>query len=361
MSDNLFDRLFELLQSPGPVNWKLAHEVVASVVEEREVIDPQLVEQYQELALTAELHSAATPGIAITSGVALHPVDRATWAEENEQSFRFLIEPLGERLASLGETGPMASVLQPLGPALLGLQTGILVGSMSSSTLGQFDTGLPALEHDRRYLIVPNVEAFAASHGLDAQQVRLWAATREIVHSSVLKTTWLQRLLVDLVSEYFADLELDQGKLTEQLAHLQDPDQLKDLMGTGSELPALLGGKVDAAKHDRIEGLLVFIEGFGSWATRRALLDLVLHIDTIERAATDRDGTTQVGEALHQLTSIRVNRTLIADVVAFVTEVERRWGEDAVEALWSHPDHPPFLNELNDPVGWAARVLLGQF
>ena len=196
MSDNLFDRLFELFQSPGPVNWKLAHEVIGSVAGSPDVIDPQLADEYQELALAAELHAAPTPGVTVATGGQLHPVDRVTWATENEQSFRFLMEPLGERLSSMGgDAGTMAPMLQPLGPALLGLQVGTLVGLMSQTTLGQFDAGLPALDHDRRYLIVPNVEAFATSHGLDPQQVRLWAATREVVHHAVLATPWLRRRL----------------------------------------------------------------------------------------------------------------------------------------------------------------------
>ena len=31
MSDNLFDRLFELLNTPGPVNWRLGREITQSL------------------------------------------------------------------------------------------------------------------------------------------------------------------------------------------------------------------------------------------------------------------------------------------------------------------------------------------
>lgn len=359
MSDNLFDRLFELFQSPGPVNWKLAHEVIGSVAGSPDVIDPHLADEYQELALAAELHAAPTPGISVVTGSQLHPVDRATWATENEQSFRFLMEPLGERLSSMGgDAGPMAPMLQPLGPALLGLQVGTLVGLMSQNALGQFDAGLPTLDHDRRYLVVPNVEAFATTHGLDGQQVRLWAATREVIHHAILETPWLRHRLVTIVSDYFADLHLDPGKLTERLGQLQDPAQLQQLMEDDSGLPALLGGETDPAKHDRLAGLLLFIEGFGSWATKRALRGLVLDIDAIERAAAARDEPAQVEETLRQLANINIERKRVIAGAAFVDEVERRWGTDAVASLWADPEHPPLSSELTDPVGWAARVLL---
>ncbi len=359
MSDNLFDRLYELFQSPGPVNWKLAREVIGSVAGDRDVVEPRLAEEYEELALAAQLHAADTPGLTVSSGGGLQPVDRATWALENEQSFRFLFEPLAERLATMGAgEGPMASIMQPLGPALIGLQAGTIVGLMSHDALGQFDAGLPALDHDRQYLVVPNVEAFAASHGLDPQHVRLWAATREVVHHAILEVPWLRSAVVSTVGDYFGGLELDPGRLTERLTGLDDPSQLEELLGGETGLPALLGGEPDPDAHDAIVALLLFIEGFGEWATRQALAGLVPSIDTIERAHTaHRDQARQADEVLAQLGGIRVDRSRV-DAAAFTAEVARRWGEEAVTALWSDRGALPTMAELADPVGWAARVLL---
>jgi putative hydrolase len=238
------------------------------------------------------------------------------------------------------------------------MQAGSLVGLMSHTALGQFDAGLPALDHDRRYLIVPNVEAFAAEHALDARQVRLWAATREVVHHGILGVPWLRGRLVSLVADYFADMHLDPGSLTERLSQLQDPAQLQEIMGEGTGLPALLGGETDPAKHDRIASLLLFLEGFGVWATRRALHDLVPDLSAIERAADGDGEPTPAEEALLQLADLRVERSRVPLAASFVDAVERRWGTDAVASLWDDAEHPPLLSELDDPVGWAARVLL---
>ena len=357
MSDNLFDKLFELLQSPGPVNWKLAREVLGSVAGGRDVVEPRLAEEYQELALAAQLHAADTPGITVTPGGLLHPVDRATWAEENEQSFRYLFEPLAEKLGeAAGGEGPMAAMLQPLGPALLGMQAGTLIGSMSHEVLGQFDAGLPTLDHDRLYLVVPNVEALATEHGLDPQQVRLWAATREVVHHAVLETSWLRGHIVALVSRYFADFDFDGGGLLEQIGNLQDPEALQNLMSEANGLPSLFGGDPDPVKRDAIAALLLFIEGFGQWATERALGGLVPELSRIAAAAR-RTEPTQADHTLDQLAGITVDR-VATDASSFAAEVERRWGEQSVARPWEGPDGLPTLAELDDPVGWAARVLL---
>jgi uncharacterized protein (DUF2342 family) len=43
---------------------------------------------------------------------------------------------------------------------------------------------------------------------------------------------------------------------------------------------------------------------------------------------------------------------------AFNQEVERRYGEDALQTLWADPSRMPSAAELRDPTAWAARVLL---
>jgi uncharacterized protein (DUF2342 family) len=48
--------------------------------------------------------------------------------------------------------------------------------------------------------------------------------------------------------------------------------------------------------------------------------------------------------------------TRLGDV--FNQEVERRYGDDALETLWADPSRMPSAPELRDPTAWAARVLL---
>ena len=73
-------------------------------------------------------------------------VDRAGWADHHLRSFRYLVEPLAAKLATAPGSGPLDAILKPLGPALLGMQMGAMVGTMSGDVLGLFDTGLPTAE-----------------------------------------------------------------------------------------------------------------------------------------------------------------------------------------------------------------------
>ena len=56
MSDDLFSRLFELFNQPGPVNWKLAAEVARHIAGDREPVEPWAAEEFRELARLAEYH-----------------------------------------------------------------------------------------------------------------------------------------------------------------------------------------------------------------------------------------------------------------------------------------------------------------
>ena len=96
--EGLFEQLFKLLQSSGPVNWKLAREVTKSLAGSPIPIEPGVAEEYRELAHVADVRLSAIADLPSHSPGELNPTDRATWAAENQQSFRVLVEPLADKL-----------------------------------------------------------------------------------------------------------------------------------------------------------------------------------------------------------------------------------------------------------------------
>ncbi len=365
MSDSIFDRLFELFQTPGPVNWKLAAEVRKSLAGTPMPVEPALAEEYRELTLAAQLRMAAATHLDLTAPRDLQPVDAATWAEENEQSFRFALEPLAGKLNVQPEVpeqmagNPLAAMMASLGPAVLGMQAGTMVGLLSHRVLGQFDAGLPTLDHDDLYLVVPNVEAFATEHGLDARQVRMWAAAHEVVHHAILNLPWVRGRVVDAMEHYYAGVEFDPSRLTDALGAMDQPDQIEDMLGGANSLGALLGAETDPERLAPLQALVGAIEGYGDYVVHRSLDGVVPDLVRIEEAIGRRRIEPTSGEDfLGQLAGIELNRRHGRDAAALFTEIERRWGDGAVATAWAEPDHLPTLPELTDPVGWAARVLL---
>jgi putative hydrolase len=365
VSDDLFEQLFRLLQSDGPVNWKLAREVTKSLAGEREPVEPGLAEEYIELGNAAELRIQAASPLPAPSPGELNPTDQATWAEDNQQTFRILVEPLTGKLTggfgNLEGAGGMGAMLQSLGPALLGIQAGTMVGFMAHRVLGQFDTGIPAMDHDRPYIVVPTVEAFAIDNGFDPLQVRLWAVLHEMAFQRIMEIEWLRERFDSVIAEFYDTVEFDISGIMGQLTSLDDPTQMEELLGGGGPgAPALLRGRSDPEKLAAVQAITAFVEGYGDYVVRRAGGDLLVDLDGIEVAYNRRRAEpSQAEQYLQQMVGLDLQRHRAADAAAFCDEVVKRWGDDALEKAWSGPDQLPRLEELTDPVGWAARVLLG--
>ena len=355
MDDSIFDRLFELMQSPGPVNWKLATEVIKSVAGQTQPVEPSLTEEYRELTLAAELLLSDVPGLSVPSAAQLHPVDRTTWAKDNTQSFRYLVEPLSMKLS--GDLG--ASPLQMMGPALMGMQAGSMVGAISHRALGQFDAGLPALDHADRYLIVPNVEEFAAETGVDPHQVRMWTVLREVAHHAILDRDWYRGALLKAVENFFAGLEFDPSAMTDMMGSLQDPAALEGMLSGPDAVAGMLGMRSDPDRLADLQALIALTEGFGDYVTARAAAETLPDLPRLaEAAARRRAEPNQGAELLQQLAGLDLQRHRATDAAEFVSEVVRRWGDTTLDTLWAEPENLPTRDELTDPVGWAARVLL---
>lgn len=365
MSDNLFDRLFELLQTPGPVNWRLGKEITGSLAGAGEPIEPRLAEEYQELTLAAQLRLADRLSLDVSTTTPVHPVDQRTWADRNEQSFRYLIEPLSPKLGGVAGGGAPGAFLAPMAPLILGVQAGTMLGFMSHHVLGQFDTGLPALDHDSLFLVVPNVEAFARDNNIEAHQVRMWAVLREVTNHAILSVEWVRDFVIAAITDFYDSVQFDPSALMDMLGSFQDPAGISDpsalegLVDEPGGLARLLGSSHDPATLEPIQAFLAFVEGFGDYAVRTAADDLMPQLSEIESAVRlRRSEPNEAEQFLQQLLGLRIDRHRAGEAAEFCAEVERRWGAETLERLWEEPEKLPRLGELTDAVGWAARVLL---
>lgn len=369
--EGLFEQLFKLLQSSGPVNWKLAREVTRSLAGPATPIEPAVAEEYRELAHVADVRINSVVDLPSPSPRELNPTDRATWAAENQQSFRILVEPLADKLSGmtppgsipgLGDAGGMEAMLAPLGPALLGIQAGTMVGFMSHRALGQFDTGIPAMDHDRPYVIVPNLDDFAVDHGIDHRQIRLWGALHEVAFHRIMAVEWLRGRFISLVEAFYASVEIDTSDLLGKLGAMNDPDEIQRMLGAGdADASSLISASSDPERLAELQAFTAFIEGYGDRLVRVAGAELLPTIARIEDAyATRRTEPNQAEQFLQQFAGLTLERWRAKDAAEFCDEVVDRWGHDALERVWDDPSNMPRLAELTDPIGWAARVMLDE-
>ncbi len=357
MSDDLFARLIDLFNQPGPINWKLAGEIARHLSGEPEPIEPWLSEEYRDLVHLAQMRVAEASGIAPAAAGEVIPTDRLSWATRNLQSFRYLVEPLAEKLQPSG--GPFDSLLAPLGPALLGAQMGILVGFLSHRVLGQFDVGLPTADAGDLYLVVPNVEAFARENQLDPRQVRLWVALHEVTHQAEFASPWVRAEFIGMVRSYLDGLELDPAGLTEKLQDLQDPARFEEMFNDPAGLTGLITSPEQRPALEAIQAFMALMEGYADYLMDRAAGPMLPDIHRMREAMNRRRAEPAEGEEiLNRLLGLGMKHEQYRLGTAFCEEVARRWGDDALEEIWVDAKRLPSLQELSDPVAWAARVLL---
>jgi putative hydrolase len=361
VSEDLFSQLFELFNQPGPINWRLAREVAHHLTGEPEPIDPWLADEYQQLTRLAQLQIAEATPLEVRSALSGSPVDRVTWATQNLRSFRYLVEPLAEKLDTSAGTGPLDAILRPLGPALLGMQMGVMVGFLSHRVLGQFDIGLPTADVQDVYFVVPNIESFAGDHSLEPQHVRLWVALHEVTHQAEFSVPWVRQHFFEMIEQYVSGIEIDVSAITDRMQQMQDPSNLEEMMADPTGLAGMLSTDDQLPALEAIQAFMAVLEGYGEYVMDRAAPKLLPDLGRMRAAMDSRRAEPAQGEqVLNRLLGLELKKEQYRLGSRFCDDVETRWGEEALQRIWDAPEHLPTLTELEDPVGWAARVLLDE-
>lgn len=354
---NILDELMKLLHEPGPINWSLAEQMAGHIAGTPEPIDPWLAEEYLDLTRLAQMRVSEAAGLPVDPLAEVLLVDRAGWAEHHLRSFRYTAEPLTEMFAAAPDSGPLSAMLKPLGPALLGMQMGGVVGMMSGDALGLFDAGLPAAAPAGLTFQVPNLEAFAAEHSLDPRSVRLWAALHEVIHEGLCARPWVRPHLFGLFENLAGAMEIDPEAVKGWQENLTDSDPLEAMLAR-SGADGLFAGPVQEEPTEEIRSFVEMVEGYGAYLVEQAAAGLLPDLDSIRAAMASRQMERTGSPGLIGSLETGSSAGLYGRGAAFCTEVASRWGVEALPRIWENADNLPAAQELNDATGWAARVLL---
>lgn len=351
MSDDLFSKLFELFNQPGPVNWKLGAEVARHLAGERQPVEPWAAEEFRELARVAEYRLEEVSPVRTRPAPDVIPLDSRSWAEKNLESYGSLVEPFG---SSMGSEGPAAPFVAQMAPVVVGLQVGSLVGSLSVWAMAGFDGGLPPDREGPMTLIVPNIEALEVA-GVDRREIRLWVVTNEAAFRAMSAVPWVHDHLDRLLSDYAAAARIDPTKLSGLVLGGTDPEALERAIAEAGGIENLVGGEDAEGPKAELDAFLGALTGCARLLARRAAGELAPNFDRIS-SARDESRKEVTSQPQIGIGPVPVEATQLGD--AFNQEVERRYGDDALEVLWSDPSRMPTASELPDPTAWAARVLL---
>jgi len=354
MSDDIFSKLFELFDQPGPINWKLAAEVARSITGDRTPVEPWAAEEYRELARLVEYRLEPISPFRVTPASDVTPVDSREWAETHLESYGRVVEPFGDSVT--GE-GPAAPLMAQLKPAMIGLQVGSLVGSLSTWSVATFDAGIPPDRPGALSVIAPNVEKLLTATEIDEKEVRLWVVANEVSFRAVSEIPWIQDHLAGLVERYAEAVKIDPTQLSGLMMGGPDPAAIEAAIEDAGGIEQLIGGEEAEGPRLELEAFLGTLTGCARLLARRSTAEMSPNFDVI---SMDRDRLRETdldaASTLIGVGAVPPEVTVLGD--AFNQEVETRYGNDALVTLWADPTRMPSAAELRDPTAWAARVLL---
>lgn len=361
-ADNIFDKLFELINQPGAVNYNLAMEVARHITGSAEPLDPWAAEELMEIARAAELKGQQiwSPPPDLAECVLF---DSRGWAEQNIRSLSYIVENMvgniEDELDFEGDPLPPGGerFLRQLRPVFLGTQIGSLVGSMSSWVMGSFEIGFPPEGEIPPSLLVPNLEQFIESHDTDPKTTRMWAVLNELAHRHLFGNGWGVTQIKDRLAGIREALPNDLEQLGPEVMEIGGEVATEI---SGDMLSAFFDQEEVQAQTEEVKALFSFT---GSLTRRMVYQAVPESADSFAELYRLRDE-----ERMEMIESPgSPMRMLISEAAdldqgeEFCQQIEQRYGSETLTAIRQHPDRIPTAAELTDPVGWAARAWLDDF
>jgi putative hydrolase len=370
----MFGDLARLFSKQGPVNWDVARQTsmwLATDGQPEPNVDPLERIRLEELVRVADLQVSSATGLttSIAGGIlTVLPVTRGDWALHSLEAYRPFLERLATSLSSSGgddddpadaTTQLLGDLGKLLGPVLLGMQSGFMLGHLARRALGQYDLPLPRRPADQLLVVPANLDALAEEWSLAADDLRLWVCLHEVAHHTVLGRPHVRARLEKLINEYVSRFEVDPSALEASLGNL-DPTDAAGLQAVLGNPETLLGAMRSPAQQDtltRIETLTAVIEGYVDHimeSTGRGLigsygqLTEALHRRRVEAG----DG----GRFAARLLGLELGRGQYERGATFIRGVVDRAGDEGLARLWVSERELPTPAELDAPGLWLARI-----
>jgi len=369
----LFAELAKVLSwSGGPVNWDLARQVAVSSAageDARQRVDDADARAFTDHVRVAEMWLAETTGISVPGAlVPVRAIMAVDWAEQAATSFAELIDPvaakasgaIGEQLAGLAgdESDPIRQALGRLGPMMMGIQAGTVLGQLAREVLGTHEIALP-VDEEAVTLIAPAIDRFATEHGIDRQSVRQWVALQAAARRMTLEgNPWVRAHFFALYHNFVAtlDVTLADGIQKLQQMDLSDPSKLQEAIGEGG-LFSTESSPQTAQAAARIARFLSVIEAHATVAVETTGARLGAEALTLAEAFSRRAAEAGAGmRALEGFIGLEAD----ADrprALAFVRAVLAYGDWPLLGRIWEDAESFPSETELADPQTWIERMM----
>lgn len=380
--EGLFGELAKLFSGQGPVNLEMARQMaqwMALQGQPEANVDPVERIRFEELLRAADLHVAQATGLAttVTGGLLrVRAVGRSEWANRTLDAYRPLVEALAAGLSAAGLAGTdttgtdrdadddptaelLSGVTQMVGPLLLGMQAGSMVGHLAGHSFGQYDLPIPRPPSDELLVVPANVTTFATDWSLPIDDVRLWVCFTEVTHHAVLGRPHVRQRLNALLDEYGRGFRPDPSALEERLGGFDPTDlaSMRTAMGDPTELLGVMQTPEQRQVLTRISALVAAVEGYVDHVVDVAGGRLISSFDALAEARRRRRVERNEGErVVERLFGLELGQEQFERGRRFVSGIVERAGEDGLARLWHSARELPTPPEVDAPGLWLERI-----
>lgn len=366
----LFREIQRLLASSGsgPINLEIAGQVAQSVATEG-LAEPPIGASVKK-TLGEAVHEAETLLAGYTRLDLIEPISsdgltRSVWAARTLIAWRWLLERLATRFVDeLGAQGEdesmqqMTMVMKQVGPLLMGLQAGTLVGHLAREVISGFDPSIPREGENGIVLVVPNVSKVAEDYGLEADAVIRWVAFQDVARYIVVQgIAWVAPYRRNLMTALVDAIEIDTDEMQRRLIDLQT--QGMEVLQEGASVDAsipIVPTQAHQQALDRVRAFVGLHEGYAARASSATGAQLFGDTKVAEVIARQRAASSDAKDLLASVLGFSLDRDLIATGATFCAAVEKLEGLAALNRAWEAPDNLPTYAELKDPFVWMDRI-----
>jgi putative hydrolase len=375
----LFRELQKLLSSEGPINTEVARQVGGAVAAQSGAEPPptsEIGQSFGDAVHRAEVLLSGYTRLALDEPMRTEVVNRAWWVNSTLESWKWLLDRLAERFTGelskmggdMGMPGdpdevagdnPMASAMNQVGPLLLGLQAGQLLGGLSSETLTRYYYPIPRDDSGQLFFVLSNIDEVAREYGFEEDSFRKWLATQEASRHLLLSSVpWLLRYSRSLLLELVDSIELDVGDLERRMMDLQTRGMEALQENSPSDALPVVQNERHSRALGRVRAFTALFEGYGSHAARAVMGEVTEDAARIDEGMARHRASPSEGQAaLASILGISFDRALENKGETFCAAVVRLRGLGALNHVWDAPDNLPSPDEIKDPFQWMERVL----
>jgi len=355
------------------INWKLVETQAKKEIDSQKIeLSDELEQSFKQAFNTASLW---LDEVTTLGQYEYNPqmLTRQGWVIESLGLFREIAEPVATKLAealaenlkeSLPEelsqlAGPASNILKSAGGSLFAMQFGQSLGQLANESLSGGEIGIPISE--RPSLCVKNVEEFAMGLGLDAQEVLIYLAVRELALQRLFtQSSWLKDRVVNQILEYSQEISIDTEKIN-RLAEdidITNPTEIQNAISSG----AFINEPTDSQKLalDRIRINLALIEGWVDTVTDLSTQRLPSRIALAESIRRRRVSDNPSQKLFGTLIGLQLQPKMLRESAEMFSVLQKRVSPSQRDEIWLHPDQLPSEEEIANPELLIKRLTDGK-